>query len=157
MLAIQEYVLSVIASGLLCSIAGKLLDKKGVSGAIGKLLTGIVMMICILAPLSDILVDSVLDMKMEYQSISQEAVQQGEKITADAMRESISESLEEYLLDKAREMGMELQVNVILSDDLYPVPEKVSISGVVSPYGKKRMAQIIETELGVMEENQIWK
>jgi hypothetical protein len=94
---------------------------------------------------------------MEYQSISQEAVRRGEKMTIDAMRKSISDSLEAYLLDKAQEMGMELQVNVILSDDPYPIPEKVSISGDTSPYGKKRMSQIIETELGVMEENQIWK
>jgi stage III sporulation protein AF len=157
MQAIREYILSVITAGLLCAIVGKLLNDKGVPATIGKLLTGIIMMISVLAPFAELSADSVLDLKTEYQTISLDAVQRGEKITSDAMQNSISNSLEAYLLDKAQEMGMELQVEVILSDDLYPIPVKVIISGIASPYGKKRMSQIIEANLGVMEENQVWR
>ena len=155
--SIREYILSVIAAGLLCGVVRHLIDKKGVPGAVGKLLTGIVMMFSILAPLSDLSFGSALELKMQYHKIAQEAVLRGEKITGDSMRKSISESLEAYLLDKARQMGLELQVQVTVSDDLYPVPQKVCISGNISPYAKKRLVQIIEEELGVKEDDQQWR
>ena len=81
MQAIREYILSVITAGLLCAIVGKLLNDKGVPATIGKLLTGIIMMISVLAPFAELSADSVLDLKTEYQTISLDAVQRGEKIT----------------------------------------------------------------------------
>lgn len=154
--SVREYIISVIASGLLCAFVGRLMDKKGIPGAIGKLLTGIVMMISILAPMTDISFGTMSDLKAEYEKISQDAVERGEKITSQAMRESISDGLEAYLLDKAKQMGLELEIDVLVSYDDFPLPEKVYLSGDANPYAKKRLMQIIEEELGVMEDDQLW-
>ena len=51
----------------------------------------------------------------------------------------------------------DVAVDVILSDTSMPVPEYVRISGNVAPYAKQQLINIIERELGVAEENQIWQ
>jgi hypothetical protein len=58
-------------------------------------------------------------------------------------------------LDKAAAIGAQIQVKIVLSNDHYPVPEKVYIEGDISPFARTRLKQIL-TELGVTEENQIW-
>jgi hypothetical protein len=45
---------------------------------------------------------------------------------------------------------------VTLSDELPPVPVEVRLSGDISPYIKTRLQSILEDDLGISKENQIW-
>ena len=154
---IREYILSVAVVGILCGIVRKLIDKKGIPGMLGKSLTGLAITITILSPLTNFSLGSLNKIKFEYQEVGEKAVRAGEEIMHEALGESISEYSETYIFNKAKEMGVQLEVEVYVSNDVYPVPKKVRISGSISPYVKKRLQQIIEEDLGVMEENQEWK
>lgn len=153
---IREYLLSVTAAAMLCAVARRMLDKKGTPGAVGKLLTGLFMTFTVLSPLVGFSFGSVRDLTEDHEQLAQAAVQSGEKYASEALRESITEQLEAYVLDKADAMGAHIKVEITLSKDIYPVPEKIRISGQVAPYAKDRLKQIIKEELGVLEENQIW-
>lgn len=154
--AIREYLLSVTAAAILCSVVRRMLNKKKTAGMIGKLLTGLFMIYTVLSPLVGVSFGSVEDLTDLYREDAHAAVARGENLTAQSLRESIKDRLEAYVLEKADGMGVQVRVNILLSDDLYPVPEKVYISGQVAPYAKNRLKQIIREDLGVSEEDQIW-
>ena len=153
---IREYLLSVTAGAILCAMVCRLVDKKGIPGAVAKLLTGLFMTFIVLSPLTGFSFSITEDLTDLYRQQARDAVLTGEKYALDSLRQSIKSQSEAYILNKAAAMGAEIEVQVTLSDDIYPVPETVSICGQVPPYVKTRLRQILEEELGVLEENQIW-
>ena len=73
-----------------------------------------------------------------------------------ALSELIKRETEAYILKQAQVFNANISVEIILSDDAMPVPEYVRISGQIAPYAKMQLINIIERELGVAEENQVW-
>jgi hypothetical protein len=71
-----------------------------------------------------------------------------------AREQCISENLEAYILDKAGRDNISLTVDVTLGEDL--VPEMIQIQGKWDQHIKQELTEIIEKELGVAKENQIW-
>ncbi len=70
----------------------------------------------------------------------------------------ISQQCEEYILDKAAALGMQIETKVILNEDtFYPLPVKVMISGQYSPWQKEQLTVIIAQDLGIPEEQQEWE
>lgn len=153
--AIREYLLSVTMAAIVCAIAKRLLDRKGTPAAMGKLLTGLFMTVTVLAPLAGVSLGPIGDMTADFRQHAQRAVEEGEKYAADALRQGITERTQAYILDKAEDIGANICVEVILSEDLYPVPSQVKISGDISPIARNKLKGILK-ELGISEENQIW-
>ena len=83
-----------------------------------------------------------------------EATAVGENMARDAQRNIIMSSVRSYILDKAETYGAKLAVEVILDQDNMPI--SVELSGALSPYAKAQMTGIIETDLGISKENQVW-
>jgi len=152
---IREYLLSVSVAAMVCAIARRLLDRKGTPASVGKLLTGFFMTVTVLSPLTGLSIEPVRDLTEDLRYDAQQVVQEGERYANSALRESINQRMQTYILDKAADLGAEIQVKVILSNDHYPVPEKVYIEGDISPFARSRLKQIL-VELGVTEENQKW-
>jgi hypothetical protein len=152
---IREYLLSVSVAAMICAVARRLLHGKGTPAAMGKLLTGIFMTVTVLSPLTGLSIDPIRDLTEDFRIDAQQAVLEGEKYGNYALRDSITQRIETYILDKAAAIGAQIQVKIVLSNDHYPVPEKVYIEGDISPFARTRLKQIL-TELGVTEENQIW-
>ena len=72
--------------------------------------------------------------------------------------ERISMQCEEYILDKAKAIGMNIQVEVHLNEDMfYPLPVRVMISGRYSPWQKEKLSLILEQDLGVPGNQQEWE
>ena len=151
-----EYILSISTAAILCAIVRRLLDKKGTPGAVGKLLTGIFMAVTVLSPLTGFSFGGVEDLLSFSQIQAEKAVEAGEKQGTNALRKSISDQVQAYILEKAQALGADIQVEIILSADTYPVPECVRISGQIAPYAKTMLKQILREDLGILEENQIW-
>lgn len=154
--AIREYLLTLTAAAMICSILRKLLDKKGTPAAIGKLLTGLFMTLTVLSPLSGFSFGSmdrfVVDMEMQ----ADRYVSEGENNSKIALQESMIAGFEAYILEEAERLGADLQVEVSVTGKNYPVPEKVFVRGDVSPAVRKKLQRWIKETLGVVEENQIW-
>ena len=152
---IREYLLSLTVAAMCCAVVRRLLQKKGMPAAMGKLLTGLFMTFTVLSPLTDFSIGPFEDISEEFKYQAGQAVREGEAYANSGLRKGIKERTEAYILDKARSLEADIQVEVILSNESYPVPKQVQIKGDVSPYARTQLKRLLET-LGIMEENQIW-
>ena len=152
----KNYITSIIIAGIICSIIDLLLDKKTATGKIAKILTGILMSVTILTPFTNISFKYITNYFDSLSFHADNYVEQGKFSAQNSISEIIKAQTEAYILDKANALGANIQVEVMLSESQLPVPEFVKISGVVSPYVKKRLSVLLEEDLGISEENQIW-
>ena len=78
----------------------------------------------------------------------------GENLARDSMAEIIKSETEAYILDTARSLQAEVTVEVSVNEE--NVPDSVTVSGAVSPYVRRQLQRIIESDLGIAKENQKW-
>lgn len=154
--ALREYFLSVTAAAVICGILTSLLGTKGTAGSMVKLICGLFLAFTVIRPIADIQIEDFALFTAEISDDAQAAVSMGEDFNRDSLAEIIKDETEAYILDKARILGAELQVDVTLSRDSQPVPVEVLISGDISPYGKTQLQEIIAEDLGIAKENQLW-
>lgn len=150
---IREYLISVTAAALLCAIAGKLV-RKGSIAAVIKLMTGIFMTITVLHPILPFRVSD-LELSVDrFRYEAQDAVSEGKLLALEAMERIISQQVTTYILDKAGSLGVELRVEVELTDG---IPSAVTLEGDVPPYAKSVLREYIRDTLGILVEDQTWK
>ncbi len=154
--ALRSYILSIVAGAVICGIVIKLLGDKGTQGAVAKLMAGLFLTFTVIRPIADIRVGKIGDILDIYTTDAMAAVDEGSQMTRDGLAQSIKTQTEAYILDKAKALGLAVQVNVTLSEDELPIPVGVTISGAVSPYAKGRLAGILSEELGIEKEAQKW-
>lgn len=153
---IRQYLLSVILAAIFCALTVNILGKKGVYTAVVKLLTGLFMAVVVIAPWRKL---QITDLSGYLDSLNFEAseiVQEGEDMAAEATASIIKDNIEAYILDKAFSLGLDIQVNVVLTETSPFAPDSVTVSGSVSPYAKQKLQKIISDELGIPEEKQSW-
>lgn len=151
-----KYLLSVVGAALLCGIVTNLLGEKGAMGAAVKLLAGIYMTLTIITPWGDLRLDELSQLKDQITADGERITLSGQNATRDAMAESIIANTRTYILDKAETFGAELTVEVMLDDSTIPVPCGVRIRGSISPYNREKLSSIIQRDLGIPTEAQIW-
>ena len=151
----KTYIFSILAVAIVCGFFNKCVSNKANASVI-RLATGIVMALVILQPFREYnfmdLDELVFDVK--DQALAVQMTANAERKTA--LSELIKKETEAYILKQAQVFNANISVEIIISDDAMPVPEYVRISGQIAPYAKKQLINIIERELGVAEENQLW-
>lgn len=155
--SIREYIFQVVATSVICGVCTSLTDKKTLPGSIIQIFAGIIMAITFISPLVDFRFN---DLKEYYESISVDSnsvVEEGTEYHDELLNQSIKQQTQAYIVDKASSMNADLTVEVTLSCDEFPFPESATISGRVSPYVKNKLSNIIESDIGISKENQIWK
>lgn len=154
--ALRQYLLSVTAAAILCSIVMKLLGKKGTASSVGKMLTGLFLAFTVMSPFAKLEIGKVSDFTNAFEADAADAVAAGQNHTRKAMAEIIKSQSEAYILDKAKALGVELTVEVAVSEADIPIPTAVRLKGKVSPYVKSQLQTAIKDGLGILKENQIW-
>lgn len=153
---IEAYILSVCAAAIVCAIAANLGSKDGAAGKLSKMAAGLVLLFTVMQPLAQV---KLTDPKAIFSELKQEAhdaAGAGQLQANNALAQRIKEQTEAYILDKAALQGANLQVEVVLSDDPFPKPEKALLRGDASPYLRARIGAMLEQDLGITGENQIW-
>ncbi len=153
---IAEYLLSVTGAAIICAVVLRLLDGKGSSASVARMLTGIFMALTVIGPVTQVRLSDALELLPDLSADAQAAAREGEVSAKKALADNISAQVEAYILDKAAQLGVALAVDVELSRDAIPVPVRVWLRGNVSPYAKARLQTILCEELGIEKENQIW-
>lgn len=150
----REYLLSVCAVALICSIANRFLGKNG-SGAAAKMVTSLVLVLAVVRPL--------VSMELSWESIDFNFTQQAQTVIAEgkqqmqnSMAEIIKEQTRAYILEKAQQFNANIEVAVQLSDQTVPTPVGVTLYGTVAPYAKQQLSDVIEKDLGISKEKQQW-
>lgn len=151
-----KYLLSLTGAAILSAVTTTLLGEKGTLGKVVKLLCGIFMCLTILAPICRIRLDAFSDMRTELTIEAEQIAQSGQNAARDAMANGIIAAAQTYILDKAEMLGAEVTVEVMLDDSSIPVPCGVRIRGNVSPYLREQLGSIIQRDLGIPTEAQIW-
>lgn len=153
---VREYILSVTAAALISVVVIHLLDKKTPGSTVGKMMACILMMFTVLSPVRNITLSDWNNWLQDAKSDANAAISIGESIRTDALKTRIKETTEAYIINKAATLDVKLQVDVILSDDMIPIPRQVRLQGAISPYAKNRLQEIIEENLGIAKEDQLW-
>ena len=149
--AIREYAAGIAAAAMICAIALSFTDSMK---PLMKLICGLVLTFAVVRP---VLAFSAPDaFCFDYGLQAREAAQSGRRLADQALREIIIEKTEAYILDKASRLGLSIQVRVDLSREDPPAPERITITGPVSPYYRKQLTWFLREQLGIREEDLQW-
>ena len=152
---LRQYVLSIVTASLLCSVLMGLTAKTKVK-ELTKLLCCAFLSVTALKPLVGRDLDRWLQESIPYQEEAQSCVAQGEEFARSAQADIIKSKAEAYILDKAAALNGNLEVEITICQEGTPIPERAVLSGQVSPYAKGQLAEILEKDLGIAKENQVW-
>lgn len=153
---IRQYLIAVSAAAIICGIAKSLADEKTAAGSVIRLIAGLVMTMTVLSPVVELDLRDLPALSGEIIAEASAAAAEGEKMAAAETNIIINEQMEAYILDKAADFGVELEVEFYMPDDGSLQPEGVTLRGTVSPYAKSQLRQIISQDLGIAKENQQW-
>lgn len=151
-----DYVLRLSATALLCAVVMQFTRGSTAAKMMVQMLCGIILAYSIIQPIRQLKLSDFGDLAMEFRQDADVAVQWGKNTSAEAWSESITQGTEAYILEKAKELNLDLVVEVELSDDEYPVPIAVSITGNVAPYAKTVLGEMIFSDLNIPKESQKW-
>ena len=153
---IRRYLLSVVTCALAVSLVCSVPQKKGIA-RIASALGGVILLITFLQPLLRLRVGDLgtwLDRYAPDDSLISSAMEEREKESSGL----ISEQTRAYILDKARALGADLEVEIELAalSEHYCYPYRVTLRGQWLPDQKKSLSSYIADTLGIPEERQIW-
>ena len=156
MVKIASYILSVIVAAVLVGLLSTLTNPKTGTGGMIKVICGIFMLTAVIQPLVGFRFEYLTDYAEQSFLEGEDAAEAGKKYSRDAMAAIITEKTRAYILDKAGLYRAEVQVEVELTGDDIPIPERITVKGNYSPKAKTELEAVIASELGVPKECQIW-
>ncbi len=152
---IRQYIFTVVAAALLCGVLSSIFHQ-GKSKDLLRILCGIFLAFTVLKPITGADLSKLLEESLFFESDAEQTAALGENMAHQAMTELIKEKSQAYILDKAAELDASITADVTVSEEETPKPLSVVISGQVSPYNRKKLESILETDLGIAKENQVW-
>lgn len=153
---IAEYMLCITAAGILCAVIRSVLDPSTAIGKIVKVICGVFMAVTLLSPLMGLDLEYISDYLKEYKTISASATEEGTQMAYEELSGIIKQQTQSYILDKALDLGLDVDVEVKLTDSDPPTPYQVILTGTASPYKKQMLSQYITENLGITQENLKW-
>lgn len=150
----KGYFLSVICGSVVCGILTGLLEKKGTSGKILRLICGVFLTFTVIRPIADVRLDTFPVIYADWMTFGDSASAMGADYTAEAMSAIIKQEVQAYILDKAMALEGEIDAEVLLDESF--IPCAVVLQGSISAKGKLALEQIIAEDLGIPKEEQRW-
>lgn len=152
----EGYILSVVASAVICSGLRALFGSKGATASLLQTICGIYMAFILVSPLKDIDFSIYTDYFSGFMEQAQASATEGENLAMRELSKRIKAETEAYILDKAVSLGADVSVEITLSGSTPPTPSQITVKGAVSPYVKKVLSRYMEEQLGIPEEAQTW-
>ena len=153
---LRQYLLSVICAAMIGGIITHLARGNGTLRLVTKLLCSLFILYMAVKPLPMLDLTRITSVTSQYTAQANKAAALGAESSAKALRQSIKEQSQAYILDKAEALDADLQVEVELSDEEIPVPKTVAITGKISPYAREKLSAMIVDDLGIEMEYQRW-
>lgn len=150
----KEYIFSVVCAAVLCAAVADMVEKKGSSGQILKLICGVFLSFTVIRPVTEVELEEFTLFTADIAADAFQISDQGQNQSYNEMEAIITGEIAAYILDKASDFSQDLQVDVKLDENLIPV--RVFLSGSISPGGKLQLEETIEKDLGIAKEDQIW-
>lgn len=153
---IGTYILSVTAASILLSILLSLVDKKGTTHALLRLIGGLFLTFTIISPIANVDFNDLFEATWSFADHGNDIAAFGHEASQSELHSRIKQQCEAYILDKAASYQAQLEVDVVLSSDSIPTPHDVYLKGNISPSAKNALQQWIHDNIGIPKERQIW-
>ena len=152
--SIRSYMITVMSAAAICTVINKITEKQGAVSAVIKIISGLFLAISVLSPVLNISFEPVWEY---FDNIHEESSYISDVGIAEVNTEKegiIKSTLEAYILDKAKTLGLSIEVTMELNNEMIPVG--VKIHGSASPYAKRQLEAFIADTLGIPKEDQSW-
>ncbi len=153
---LHQYILSISAAAVFCSIARSVSDEKTISGSMIRLIAGIVMTLTVISPIVTLKLDQLPELSADLTAEARSAAARGTEMAATEINAIITDQVGAYILDKAAAYGADLEVEVLMPTDGSHQPVGVILYGDVSPYAKLQLQRIIAEDILITKEHQQW-
>ena len=154
---LKDYVISLISAAVIAGILLNLIKTNSTYGVLIKLLVGLFIALTVISPWKTFRFSDILYYFDDWEAASAVHSNYGADAYNEALRTSIIDRTQAYILEKASSVGAELTATVTVSGDQPPVPVAVELEGNISPYNKRWLTETIVNDLGIPEEAQRWK
>lgn len=154
----RQWIIGITCGAMLCAVLQVFLPKGGLEKA-GRLAGGLVLLIVTVQPLVGLDYDSLARSLTEYRLIESGYSEDLTEMSGSLLKEIIEERTEAYILDKAEAIGFECEASVTYDWDGegVPYPSAVRIVSSADAEQERRLAQVIEADLGVPADRQIYE
>lgn len=156
--ALRAWLNAVIYTGVICGIALMITPGGRVKKAL-TVLCGAAMCVAFISPLAGIDLDGYSETLAGFKLEAEAFAAQGESYSKNLNRTIIEDECEAYILDKAENLGVQLdevEVLAVWSDEGYWYPSEAAIKGSLNQAQRERMSAYIEAELGISTDKQQW-
>ena len=152
---IRQYLLTVICAASTCAVVLRFFDSNTRFKPIITFICGLFMVITVLTPLRNFRIGDLSGITRDFRLDANTIIDAGIQEANISKNKIICESVETYILDEAKQLGVNLEIHISTDDDC--TPNCVRISGQVSPYIRSKLQQIISDDIGIPPEAQIWE
>ena len=153
MVALKQYLLSVLGCALVCGIFSQMVAdtsrKKGIH-----MICGIVTAISICYPLTKVDLEKYVRFPDADWLQAEDYISSGVNAASLEQEKRIKDSCQTYILDKARGLDTEIKIEITLNEE--GLPYRAEIQGEAEAKVQKELQRILETDLGISKENQTW-
>ena len=110
----------------------------------------------VIAPIRKLDVDFLWDLTHEIYLDAENITAQAEADTLQQIQTGIIQRTRTYILDEAKSLGADIQVVALKleEDGFYPV--QVELKGDISSYHRNVLSDLLQEDLGIAKEGQIW-
>lgn len=147
----KVYLLRLICAAFVCAIVDTMADGPG--RRIRQLAAGFFLLVTALSFPKNVRLPD-----FDFDSIYREAVSiadAGKAEAVDARTDIINDAYTAYILTEANALGLDVEIHVTMNDDL--MPERITLTGTASPSAREALRKAVAENLGVGEEDVIWK
>ena len=150
----SSYLVSVCSGVLLVVLLGSWITKEGMK-KVFQLVSGLFLAVLIVSPVLRLDPDTISAELRSSALMDHSAVDQD--LLNDQMSDIIKARCREYILDKAEQLGMVINVDVELAiRETFSVPVQVTIQGDYTLQQKEQLEHLIAADLGVSVDCQKW-
>ena len=154
--ALQQYILSVSVAAILCGLVLSVAPK-GQFQVILRLTCGVFLALLVIEPIMRLDPQQIFSrFAGNWETEGEAAAAFGEEIARDSMSAYIKREAEAYILDKARELGFDVDAEVYVGKEDLPVPEQVTLRGNLPETVRWELERLIRENLGIAKENLKW-
>ena len=154
--AVGTGIISITSGAILCGIL-KYMYSTTEARSWADVLCGAYMLLVLLSMFKQIDVQELLPSIASERYDVQKYISNGEQYAQNTVVEIIKENCEAYVMEQANQMDIPVTVEIMISDTDLPAPVGIYISGQVSPYEKAAFGKMLEEDLGISREAQIWR
>lgn len=152
---LRQGIFRILCTAVVCSLAGSVANGTGLHRMV-RFLSGILLTVSLLSILPGVEFSAIAEEILPQLDAPPAPVAEGEEMSGRAIAQFIIQETEAYILHKAAALGMDIRVDVYLSEGEFPVPEAAVIQGEYSDIQKQELSAMMEAELGITGEDQRW-